>query len=288
MNLPLLANVFLLPALLGLPQTGMREVLDGFIAESSRHPEGYFERAERTWILLDPSAGSNPSGKDPKIVQLRAYYLHRLVLEYGKISLGHPRADSGIERRLEGVRDALMKRYRRAEAELMHNPDTSTVYGPGRFRFLAQVALIGGDTAAALADYRAGWDHFGLEDDFLSLLRLQAAPPDALLEEGLGAYPASSAAQAAICQAYMNGDSTRFAKALMIAERGQALLWPLSVDWKIRYARLLLARGRVGEAEAVLARGLDILDGDPRLGGNAPEAARLRREIFSLVEPPSR
>jgi hypothetical protein len=84
-------------------------------------------------------------------------------------------------------------------------------------------------------------------------------------------------------------------EALAISGNGQAVLWPRSVDWKLRHARAHLAvtasgiQGATGtggpdSAEAILLGAMELLEEDTRLNAGAGEAVRLRHQIFSMLD----
>lgn len=244
--------------------------LEKFEEEIREHPGDYLERSERAWLMLEHNMTGQPVGEDidtlltkpvwrENAMRLRAYHLY------------------------------LLGSHQEAEIQARKNIATGVgAIGPEQYRLLAGIALARKDTAGAIRDYRDGWERMHLEEDYISMVRLSRRGgdvPDALLEEGLRAYPTSPGVHAVIFRAYLENQAPdAIRNALAISGRGQAQLWPRSVDWKIRHARALLAADRAGEAERVLLRAMGLLEGDTRLKPDADMAIQMRHEIFGLLD----
>ena len=285
----------------------LEQALQTFMREGRAYPEGYLERAERAWTNLArgpvrawmggrlDTLAALPS-EDILMRELRAYYMHQLVGDYENMLRERHAAPEDWDQSLRTQYALLRRQYKKSETRARFDADTASLLGPGWPRFQADLALDRADTAAALRAYRSGWKRFDIEQDYISLIQLyraqgrfDAASLDALLEEGLRAYPVSPGVHAAVFTARLEGGRAEDAgKALAIAARGQGELWPESVDWKIRYARALMASGKSAEVDDALLGALGLLEEDRILKSNAPEALRLRREIFALMQSPSR
>jgi hypothetical protein len=181
----------------------------------------------------------------------------------------------------------LQERHIEAEAQIRKNIAAEAI-GPEQYRILAGVALVRNDTAGAMRAYRDGWEKMRLEEDYISMIHLsqgRGAVPDALLEEGLRAYPNSPGVHAVIFQAYLkNRNSASRRKALAMSERGQSELWPRSVDWKIWHAQALLADGKPDRAEKSLLQAMDLIEGETRVRADSDLAIRMRQEIFEMLD----
>lgn len=266
----------LLPALLlaGAGSLHAHDALESTLLrmgkEITEHPDDYLERFERALLMLEHNMHREPVGEDIGIL----------------LSIPEWEAQG---RRLKANHLYVQKRYKEAEALISRNSaEGGAAYDPQQPRFLAGIALHRRDTLGALKAYRSGWERFELQEDYISMVDLYKAHgdlPDPVLEEGLRRYPKSPGVYVVVYKAYMEGAKpARLKRALVLAEQGQAALWPMSADWKIRYARALIADGRSQEAEEPLLRALDLLDGDRRLRPDHPEFARVRREIFAMLE----
>jgi tetratricopeptide (TPR) repeat protein len=188
----------------------------------------------------------------------------------------------------------LLGRYDEAEAQLRKNLDSGVVW-PEQYRMLAAIHLTRGDSVAARAAYREGWSHLKIDEDFITLIPLfkkGGIVPDSFLRSGLRVHPNSSAAHAAVHQAYLDnaalthgkaGDAW-LAKAIEVSENAQARQWPSSVDWKLRHARTLIAAKRLHSAEAVLLHAMELLEADSRRLADSGTASQTRKEIFALLD----
>jgi hypothetical protein len=287
----------------------LEQALQTFAREDQVRTDDYIVRAEKAWTELSRGpvrawVGGNRDtlpalrADDVLMRELRAYYFHQLMAQYATLTRDR---DAGAEPRLtpeqwdETLRAQYLnarRQYKKSETRARYDGDTATLLGPGWPRFQADRALARRDTAAALRAYASAWKHYGTEDDYISLLRLRAvradarAPSfDALMEEGLRDYPASPGVYAAVFAACLEKrNPARLKKALALSARGQGELWPGSVDWKIRHARALLANGRDKDAEPALLSALSLLENEASLKPDAPEAVRLRHEIFALLQ----
>jgi hypothetical protein len=306
-----------IPAAADAPSSGapgtLEKALVVFSQEDREHPADYITRAERAWVDLARGpvrawVGGNRDTlpalpvNDVLMRELRAYYMYQLMAQYGIMVRDR---EAGASPRLtreqwdETLRGQYLnarRLYKKSEVRARYDSDTASLLGPGWPRFQAERALARGDTAAAAQAYLSAWKHYNTEDDYLSLLSLRrgaavskGASFDALVEEGLRAYPTSPGVYAAVFAAYM-GDRTpaRLKKTLLLSARGQGELWPTSVDWKIRHAQALIANGKVREAESTLMDALGLLENEAALKPDAPEAVRLRHEIFALLQGDAR
>lgn len=260
--------IALLLALPAFAHEALGIVLRKLEREIREHPGDYLERSERAWLMLEHGMTESPVAEDIDTlmakpawretgVRLRAYHLY-----------------------LQGRHD---------EAKVQANENLAAgIFGAEQFRLLAGIALAHGDTLGATQAYRNGWKRMGLEEDYISMVKLsrrEGSVPAALLEEGLRVYPQSPGVHAVVFRAYLeNGDPASVRKALSISDRGHAQLWPRSGDWKIRHAQALLALGKPDSAEVLLLRAMDWIEGETRLRPDADEAVRLRREIFDLLD----
>jgi hypothetical protein len=242
--------------------------LDRFEEEIREHPENYLERSERAWLMLEHGMVGAPVGEDIDTLWSKPAWRQNAM-------------------RLRAWHLYLQDRHREAGVQARKNIEAGAI-GPEQFRLLAGSALVRKDTASALKAYREGWELLRLEEDYISMVRLSQGGgdvPDALLQEGLRAYPKSPGVHAVIFQAYLkNKNPASLRKALALSDRGQSQLWPRSVDWKVWHARALLAAHKVDSAEAVLLRAMDFLENETRLRSDSDLAMHMRQEIFELLD----
>jgi hypothetical protein len=241
------------------------EKLDVAIRE---HPEDYAKRSERAWLMVEHSMRGAPLGEDIDTLLSKPAWR-----EQG--------------RRLRASHLLLQGRYREARVQARSNIKAGAT-GPEQYRLLAGADLALKDTAGALRAYREGWEKLRLEEDYIAMVGLSRGKrgvPDALLAEGLEAYPRSPGVYSVIFRAYLsNGHAASLRKALEVSNKGQTVLWPRSIDWKIWHAQALLAARKRDSAESVLLHAMDMLEGDTRLRPTSDIAMRLRQEIFELLD----
>lgn len=251
-------------------------ILNKIAHEIEEHPEDYLERCERVWLMLE--AGMTGATLDSDIDTLLTKPAWRTTALRQR----------SWQFRLEG-------RYDEAVAHI-HGNFEADVFGPEQYRLLADIALLRADTAAALRAHEEGWKRHGMEDDFMSLVRLSGrggTVPDSLLAAGLRAHPASPGVSATVFEAHFrnaeNAPSKKLRqaslqKALAVSEKGQGTLWPRSADWKIRHARAQIAARLSDRAQATLLGALALLEEGAKRGVGVTEDVRMRHEIFSLLD----
>jgi hypothetical protein len=247
---------------------GVESVLANFEKEIEANPEYYLERFERANYLLDMGLTRQPAGEDIDTLLTKPEW-----------------HESGL--RLRALHLYLQGRHSEAAIVARANIKANNL-GPEQFRLLAGIALAHKDTAAAIRAYHEGWERLRLEEDYFTVVDLSAGRkgvPDPLLQEGLAGHPKSPGVHALIFSAYMaKGDAAALARAREISENGQSLLWPRSIDWKIRHARALIASGMGDSAQPVLARAQALQERDARLKGNSEAAVKVRNEISGLLD----
>ncbi len=273
-------------------------ILTDFSAASARHPAAYIESGARAWLAAERLAfaqASRPEGKgmgvewDAEIQRLRAFYFRQYHREYERLRAGEE-IRGGKERLEPALRVEFLRQhkiYAKVLDKIRGLPD-SIAQGPGRTRFLGEMALLRGDTAGARAILRVGWERFSLLDDFFFLAGLSADSagiiPDSLIEEGFRKKPRAPAMWSLAFDQYMRaGDDESLRRAADLSERAVSGMWPYSVDWRIRHARAAIAVGGSAAAEASLLEALRLLDENPRLRQDSQGALAARREIFSLL-----
>jgi hypothetical protein len=253
--------------------------LNKIAREIEEHPGDYLERSERAWLMLEHGMTGAPVAEDIDTLltkpawhgnasRLRAWHLYQLG-----------RHDEAAEQ----ARKNLAAGY----------------LGPEQFDLLAGIALARNDTLGARSAHREGWERTRSEESFISqvqLSRKDGIVSEALLAAGLRAHPLSPGIHAAIFKAHMENAATRASvgaknsraaslrEAIAISGAGQAVLWPHSVDWKLRHARAHIAAGRSDSAEAALMRAMELIENDDRLAAGTAEGVRLRHEIFTLLD----
>jgi hypothetical protein len=243
-------------------------LLETYNREIRDSSTNYKRRSQRTFILLRHGDFGPPTQEDIDTLLNRPDW-----------------HDEG--ERLEAFRLYLQGQLEEAKVLIRKNIQ-GNVHEHEQARLLAAIALSKQDTSAAIAAYRMTWDLFKDENVYLDMLDLYVGrekPPEELLQEGLSIYPHSPGAIQVIFEAYLTaGDPSSLKKGLAISERAEKVLWPRSVDWKIRHAQVLLALHRKHDAETVLLAALDLADADPRLADQNGNGQPLRQEIFTLLE----
>jgi tetratricopeptide (TPR) repeat protein len=248
-----------------VPETINPALLEKYDRDIQENPQYYRRRWARAEILMKSGRADQPVGEDIDTL------------------LAHPEwAAHG--RRWKAFHLCVLGRLDEAEAQALKNIRADE-YVQEQARLLAAMRAFRKDTVGAVAAYRLAWDLYGEEGVYIDLLlayRGRSKPPEDILQKGLKLYPNSAGAQQDIFEAYMAaGGSANLRKGLGISGRAQETLWPRSVDWKLRHARVLLALGQPKKAEPILLQAMDLLDGDPRLQGEHGEP---RKEIFDLLE----
>ncbi len=242
--------------------------LENFGEKIRINPQAYSERAERAWLILghDDIGPFFPEDIDTLLA-------HAEWRSQGQ--------------RLNAIRLFQLGRLSEAETQVRKNLGTPAD-GPEQPRLLARIELSKRDTGKAIQIYRAAWDKRHEEADYLNLLELYQGKrvlPTSLLDQGIRLYTNSPGVAEAIYNAYRRmGGPSNLQKSLELSQRAQSEWWPASVDWKIRYARILLDLGRKESAAAILLKALDLLDRDPRLQTNTGSTPLIRKEIFTLLE----
>jgi hypothetical protein len=247
------------------PEVINEALLEKYNRDIKANPQNYRRRWARAEILMKSGRADQPVGEDIDTL------------------LAHPDwAAHG--RRWKAFHLSIQGRLDAAESQALANIRANE-YVQEQARLVAAIRAFRGDTAGAVAAYRMAWDMHGQEGVYIDLLaayRRRSKPPEEILQKGLNRYPNSAGVQKDVFEAYMKaGGSTNLKRALGISGRAQASLWPRSVDWKVRHARLLLELKQPKKAEPVLLQALDLLDGDPRL---QDDVGKTRREIFALLE----
>jgi len=242
-------------------------LMAGYDSEIRENPQFYKKRYYRAYLLLRHGSYAPPVQEDIDTLK------------------GNPDWHDQGER-LEAWSLYYQGRLDESEALIRQNIRANT-YGHEQARLWAAIELSRKDTAAALGAYRFAWDLFKDENVYMDMLDLYRAenklPPEKLLKQALKVYTRSPGPILSTYQAYYAaGDPASLRKSLSIAERAQAILWPQSVEWKIRYAQALLSLHRKPAAEKVLLACLDSADSDPRLQDQNGQP--LRQEIFTLLE----
>jgi len=241
-------------------------LLERYGQEIREHPQDYSQRSERTALILEHGDFGDTTAEDIDTL------------------LSHPPWRSEGEC-LEANRLYLQGRLQEAKVLILENI-RAKAHIQDQARILAAIELSEKDTAAAIAAYHLAWEQNHEESDymdFLSLGRGRGAPPEEDLQQGLHLYPQSPGPIKTIFEVYFAaGDSTSLRNAEALSDKAEKMLWPQSVDWKIRHAQALLSLRRDHEAEGVLLGALDLLDGNPHLQDDAGQP--LRQEIFTLLE----
>jgi hypothetical protein len=231
-------------------------------------PYAYRERAERAWTILDHGSAEQPAGEDIDTLIKNPIWRH-----------------AGL--RLRAVHLYLQDSLGAAKAQILKNLGT-TADGTEQARILARIELRQKDTAAAMQAYRTGWKNYQEEADFISMLALERdrnVVPRKLLEEGLKVHPVSPGAYLAAFETYWTaGGPANLKKCYELSRKAESELWPRSMDWKVRYARVLLKMGRRKEAGKVAVAALELLDNDTLYKSEKAEAAQHRKELFAMVE----
>ncbi len=241
-------------------------LLERYGREIQKHPQDYSQRSERTALMLEHGNDGDTTAED--IDTLLAHPEWRIEGECLQAARLY------LQGRLDTA-GALARENIRARA---HVRDQA--------RLLAHIESARQDTDSAIAAYHLAWDQGHDENDYVDLLSLhrgRGKPPEEILQQGRVLYPHSPGAVQTIFEVYFAaGDPTNLRKALGISEDAEKILWPQSVDWKLRHARVLLSLNRPHEAETVLLAAMDLVDDNPRLRDDAGRP--LRKEIFTLLE----
>ncbi len=239
-------------------------------------------------------AGYNEQIKETPQFYKKRYYRAYLILRHGSYAppvqedidtlLGHSDWHDQGER-LEALSLYFQGRLDEAKSLIQRNI-RGNICEHEQASVWAAIELSHKDTAAALGAYRSTWNLFKDENVYMDLLDLYRADnkpvPQDVLREGLRVYPRSPGATQATFEAYFRaGDSASLRKCAAVSAKAEKMLWPQSVDWKIRHAQTLLALHRKKEAETVLLAALDLADADPR---QEQAGKPLRAEIFTLLE----
>ncbi len=241
-------------------------ILERFNLDITRKPGDYSKRIERATLLLDEGGSQDTLRAD--IDTLMAHSAWRAEGECLEARRLFQQGRLDAARKL--IRQNIQGKHRVLE----------------QARLLADVELRSKDTLQAMEAYRVAWNQAQDEGDFIDLVGLYARrkplPPD-LSEQGLRLYPLSPGVNRVVFDAYFSeGGSVGLERARAVSAHASDTLWPLGVDWKIRYAQALLALKKKGKAESVLLEALEIQDEDLRLQGKNGEAAR--QQIFHLLE----
>ncbi len=241
-------------------------LLERYDQDIRENPKNYLKRVERALLVLEQRDTGRTATED-----IDTLLSHP---EWQKESL-----------RLKAIQLHHQGRFDAAMSQLQENI-RNNIYVKEQARLLADIALSRRDTLAAIAAYHSAWGRDSDETDYIDLLDLKRGrgkPPEELLQQGLRLYPRSAGSIQSIFEVYFAaGDASNLKKALQISDRAINVLWPLSVDWKIRHARVLIALKHSREAEPVLLAALDLLDEDVRLKGSDSEP--VRKQIFALLE----
>lgn len=241
-------------------------LLERYDRDIRENPQNYLKRVERAALIL----GERDTGKTTleDIDTLSAHAEWRNEANCLRAVRLH------LQGRLDDAKNLIQKNLR-AGAQV-----------PQQARLLAKIELTKKDTAAALSAYRLAWDSLHDENDFIDLLILhrgRGEPPEELLKDGLRRYPNSPGAIQTIFEVYIAAAGpVNLEKGLELSMRAEKTLWPLSVDWKIRHAEVLLSLQRHKETETVLLAALDLLDGDARMQGKGGKV--FRSKIFALLD----
>ena len=241
-------------------------LLERYGRDIRENPQDYLKRVDRAFLMLEQRDIGKPNSEDIDTL------------------LSHPEwRNEGS--RLKAMRLHLQGRFDEAKLLIQQNI-RGDIHVQEQARLLADIELSRKDTSAAMDAYRVAWEHGRDETDYIDLLDMHCGrgePPEELLQKGLGLYPRSPGAIQSIFEVYFAaGDSASLKKSGEISDRAENTLWPLSVDWKIRHARVLISLKRWREAEAVLMAALEVLDDDARLKG--PDSEVIRKQIFTLLE----
>src|SRR5690606_17122580 len=154
------APLLLAAAAVFASERSFETILKEFAAAVEAHPVAYLEEAERAWLAAEKLAfvgAKRPETRpdvgvewNAEVQRLRAFYLRRYFGEYERL-----RATEEIRRGREKLEPALRaeflrqhKLYARVLDKVRGLPD-SIAHGPGRARFLGEMALLRGDTAEA-------------------------------------------------------------------------------------------------------------------------------------------
>jgi tetratricopeptide (TPR) repeat protein len=241
-------------------------LLDRYNADIRNNPQNYLKRSERAAFILNNGDTGGTTREDIDTLLSHAEWR------------GEGNCLKALRLKLQGHLNEAGVLIQKNLRDGIHVPEQS--------RLLAAIELSRKDTGAAIAAYRLAWDQSNDENDYINLLglyRRHGDPPGELLKQGLQLYPLSPGAIQNIFEAHLAaGGKANLEICLKISARAQKNLWPLSLDWKMRHARVLLSLKRPREAEPVLMAALDLLDGDSRLKGG--DSQRFRKEIFTLLE----
>ncbi len=249
-----------------IPDAAYPVLLERYNQDIRRNPQNYLKRVERAFLVLEQGDSAAVVGEDIDTLLLHLQW----------------RAEGN---RLKAMRLHHQKRFAEARVLIRENI-RANVHVREQAELLADIELLDKDTAAAVAAFRTAWDHDSDETDFINLLDLyrgRGKPPEKFIQQGLRLYPRSAGSIQSIFEVYeAAGDSACLKKAVEISEHAEKILWPLSIDWKISHARVLIALKRRREAEPILLAALDLLDDDARLKGKDSEL--FRKQIFDLLE----
>jgi len=241
-------------------------LLERYDQDIRENPKNYLKRVERALLVLEQRDTGRTTAED--IDTLLSHSEWR---------------NEGL--RLNAIRLHHQKRFDEAMSLIQENI-RNNIHVREQSRLLADIELFRRDTNGAIDAYHTAWAKDSDETDYIDLLDLQSGrgnPPEELLQQGLHRYPRSAGSIQSIFEVYSAaGDSGSLQKALQVSDRAINTLWPLSVDWKIRHARVLISLKRPREAKPVLLAALDLLDEDVRLKGSDSEP--VRKQIFTLLE----
>jgi hypothetical protein len=248
-----------------VPETYTPALLEKYNADIRKNPSNRKRRQGRAQILLSHDEYRETTGED--IDSLLAHPIWRTQGE-----------------RLKAMHLYLRGRVDEA-AVLMRQNIRNDINILEQARWLARIELSRGDTVAALAVYRFAWEQHPREETYLEMLEKfrqhKRVPEGALLERGVRQFPAHPGVLSTVFEVYFtSGEKKDLRRAFALSGRAETL-WPRSIDWKIKRARVLLALKKPREAEQVLLGAVDLMDSDPRLDG---ENGALRRQVFQLLE----
>ena len=245
------------------------ELLENYNKEIRENPTKYRRRWQRASILLRHGEYSAPVQED--IDSLLAQPKWRVLGERLQ----------PIKLYLEGKSEEAATLIRKNIKENGHSIQEQT-------RLLATIELAKKDTAAAVAAFQSGWDLYGDENVYVDLLnayRGWKTPPKETLQKGLERFPNSPGTVQTIYEAYFtSGTPDDMKQCLVISGKAVHVLWPMSVDWKVRHAKALVVSGESDSAESVLQQALELMDSDPRWQSNADNVPAIRKDVFTLLE----